>query len=311
MKKELPITYWTFLIGALAIAGVPLLSGFFSKDEILYQTFSTGHTVLWVIGAVTSLLTAIYMFRLVFLTFHGERAAAGHDAHGHGGHGHGHDDHGHGHGGHLHDAPPAMAAALIILALGSVVAGYVGVPHALGGDNRIHGFLESSFHPAGAASHDAPAAHAPAETAHAPAAAEHAVPADAHAAEQTELTLMGVSSAIAFLGIGIAAYFFLFNRALADSVASRFAAVHRTLLNKYWIDELYDATIVQPVKWASDHVLWKVIDVWIIDGIVNGVGVFVRGSAALMRMVQTGSIRTYAASLVLGVVLVLGYYLMQ
>jgi NADH-quinone oxidoreductase subunit L len=312
LKKELPITYWTFLIGALAIAGVPLLSGFFSKDEILYQTFSTGHTVLWVIGAVTSLLTAIYMFRLVFLTFHGERAAAGHDVHGHGGHGHGHDEHGH--GGHLHDAPPAMAAALIILALGSVVAGYVGVPHALGGDNRIHGFLESSFHPAGehaAASHDAPAAHAPAETAHAPAAAEHAVPADAHAAEQTELTLMGVSSAIALLGIGIAAYFFLFNRALADSVASRFASVHRTLLNKYWVDELYDATIVQPVKWASDHVLWKVIDVWIIDGIVNGVGVFVRGSAALMRMVQTGSIRTYAASLVLGVVLVLGYYLMQ
>ena len=89
LKKELPITYWTFLIGALAIAGVPLLSGFFSKDEILYQTFSTGHTVLWVIGAVTSLLTAIYMFRLVFLTFHGERAAAGHghDAHGHGAHG--------------------------------------------------------------------------------------------------------------------------------------------------------------------------------------------------------------------------------
>ena len=86
LRKELPITYWTFLIGALAIAGVPLLSGFFSKDEILYQTFSTGHTVLWAIGAVTSLLTAIYMFRLVFLTFHGERAAAGHghDAHGHG-----------------------------------------------------------------------------------------------------------------------------------------------------------------------------------------------------------------------------------
>jgi NADH-quinone oxidoreductase subunit L len=126
-----------------------------------------------------------------------------------------------------------------------------------------------------------------------------------------ELTLMGVSTALALLGIGIAAYFFLFNRALADSVASSFAAVHRTLLNKYWIDELYDAAVVQPLKWASDHVLWKVIDVWIIDGIVNGVGVFVRGSAALIRMAQTGSIRTYAASLVLGVVLVLGYYLMQ
>ena len=214
-----------------------------------------------------------------------------------------------------------MAIPLVVLALGSVLAGYVGVPHALGGENRIHGFLESSFHPAAAAGHHAApagepaaaAAHAPAAaTDHSPAAAAgHAAPVDAHAAEQTELTLMGVSSVIALLGIGIAAYFFLFNRALADSVASSFAAVHRTLLNKYWIDELYDAAVVQPLKWASDHVLWKVIDVWIIDGVVNGLGVFVRGSAALMRMVQTGSIRTYAASLVLGVVLVLGYYLMQ
>ena len=205
---------------------------------------------------------------------------------------------------------------LVVVALGSVLAGYVGVPHALGGDNRIHGFLESSFHPAsgaadahgapGTVAHEAP----PAGAAHA--TAEASTPAvDAHAAEQTELTLMGVSSVIALLGIGIAAYFFLFNRALADSIARSFAAVHRTLLNKYWIDELYDATIVQPVKWVSDHVLWKVIDVWIIDGTVNGVGVFVRGSAALIRMTQTGSIRTYAASLVLGVVLVLGYYLMQ
>jgi NADH-quinone oxidoreductase subunit L len=311
LKSELPITYWTFLIGALAIAGFPFLSGFFSKDEILYRTFASGHTVLWVIGAATSLLTAVYMFRLVFLTFHGERAAAGHD-HGHGGHGHGH-----GHNGHLHDAPPAMAAALLILAIGSVGAGYVGVPHALGGDNRIESFLESSFHPAaeaaashGAATGEPAAAHGEA-AAQAPSAADHAAPADPHAAEQTELTLMGVSSAIAILGIGIAAYFFLFNRALADSVAKSFSAVHRTLLNKYWVDELYDATVVQPLKWASDHVLWKVIDVWIIDGIVNGAGVFVRGSAALMRMAQTGSIRTYAASLVLGVVLILGYYLMQ
>jgi NADH-quinone oxidoreductase subunit L len=322
LKAGLPITYWTFLIGALAIAGVPFLSGFFSKDEILYRTFAGGHTILWVIGAATSLLTAVYMFRLVFLTFHGERAAAGHghDAHG-GGHGHGHDDHGH--GGHLHDAPPAMAAALLILAVGSVVAGYVGVPHALGGTNRIESFLESSFHPASAesASHHSATAGTPASAG----AAAHGLPAEAvgeHAAEaggehaaagdeSLELTLMGVSSAIAILGIGIAAYFFLMNRALADSVAASFSAVHRTLLNKYWIDELYDAVIVQPVKWASDHVLWKVIDVWIIDGIVNGVGVFVRGSAALIRMVQTGSIRTYAASLVLGVVLILGYYLMQ
>ena len=318
LRKELPITYWTFLIGALAIAGVPLLSGFFSKDEILYQTFSTGHTVLWAdrrgdVAADRDLHVPAGVPDLPRRARRGGAWSRRAWPRRHGG-GHGHDDHGH--DGHLHDAPPAMAIPLVVLALGSVLAGYVGVPHALGGDNRIHGFLESSFHPArGAAAACARRTGGRSRTAKrpltAPAAAEHAAPADAHAAEQTELTLMGVSSAIALLGIGIAAYFFLFNRALADSVARSFAAVHRTLLNKYWIDELYDATIVQPLKWVSDHVLWKVIDVWIIDGIVNGVGVFVRGSAALIRMTQTGSIRTYAASLVLGVVLVLGYYLMQ
>jgi NADH-quinone oxidoreductase subunit L len=250
--------------------------------------------VLWAVGAATALLTAIYMFRLVFLTFHGERAAAGsHDAH----------------GGHLHDAPPAMAIPLVILAIGAVLAGYVGVPHAVfGGSNRIESFLEESFHPAeaGMMTHEATGApgHDAAATGEA-GAAEHA------SGDSTEVTLMAVSSGLAIGGIAIAAFFFLFNRTAAASVARSFSAVHRTLLHKYWIDELYDMTIVQPLKWLSDHVLWKVVDVWIIDGIVNGVGVFVRGSAALLRMVQTGSIRTYAASLVLGVVLILGYYLMQ
>ncbi len=157
LAKELPITYWTFLVGAIAIAGVPGLAGFFSKDEILWRTFSAGHWILWTVGILTSLLTATYMFRLVFLTFWGERrpAAAAAPAHpeeeepaahassspaapSH----HGHD---HGHGGHLHDAPPAMALALIVLAVGSVVAGYVGVPAALGGSNRIEHYLHPSF----------------------------------------------------------------------------------------------------------------------------------------------------------------------
>src|SRR6187399_1869359 len=107
LKRELPITYWTFLVGTLAIAGVPLLSGFFSKDEILWQTFSHGHTVLWVVAVITAFLTATYMFRLTYLAFFGDRRRApanhgAHDNHGHGGHG----------GGHLHDAPPAMAIVL-------------------------------------------------------------------------------------------------------------------------------------------------------------------------------------------------------
>ena len=163
LKQHLPITYWTFLVASLAIAGVPLLAGFFSKDEILFETFRHGHTWLWVIGALTSLLTATYMFRLVFLTFHGERrarrrrrpplTATGIDGHSPSPRGSGvhaapahaaHDTAG-GHGGHLHDAPAPMALALIVLAIGSVLAGYVGVPHALGGHNALGEWLHPSF----------------------------------------------------------------------------------------------------------------------------------------------------------------------
>ena len=164
LKKGLPITFWTFAIASVAIAGVPGLAGFFSKDEILFETFRHGHTVLWVVGVATSLLTATYMFRLVFLTFFGERRHAPAAA---AAHGHGHDDHppspsgfggqaAHGHAAHgsrprrprsrhLHDAPAPMALALIVLAIGSVLAGYVGVPHALGGHNSLGEWLHPSF----------------------------------------------------------------------------------------------------------------------------------------------------------------------
>src|SRR4051794_1473746 len=184
LKKGLPITYWTFLIGALAIAGIFPLSGFFSKDEILFRTFSSGRTVLWAIGLITAFLTATYMFRLVFLAFHGERRhdappehpeeeepaahAAGGDIAGaraaahssgasHSAPGATHPASGtphpasrtphpaSAHGDHLHDAPPAMAFALIVLAIGSVVAGIVGIPHAIGGSNEIEAFLAPSF----------------------------------------------------------------------------------------------------------------------------------------------------------------------
>src|SRR3954471_18509944 len=116
LKKHIPITYWTFVIASVAIAGVPGLAGFFSKDEILFETFAHGHQFLWAMGILTSLLTATYMFRLVHLTFHGERRHAA-DAHAHD-HADDHGHAGHGAGGHLHDAPPAMALALIVLAIG-------------------------------------------------------------------------------------------------------------------------------------------------------------------------------------------------
>ncbi len=151
LKKELPITYWTFLVGAIAIAGVPGLAGFFSKDEILWKTFDGGHTLLWVVGILTALLTATYMFRLVFLAFHGERR-----------HAPGaavtrtrpraHADTRTRHRGHLHDAPPAMATALIVLAIGSVVAGYVGVPAVAGRQQQDRALPGAELRSASAAS---------------------------------------------------------------------------------------------------------------------------------------------------------------
>ena len=284
LKKELPITYWTFLIGALAISGFPFLSGFFSKDEILFRTFAGGHTILWVVGMLTSLLTAIYMFRLVFLAFHGERAKqapplheadAAHDAPSHPAP---HDAH----AAHLHDAPPAMAIALIVLAVGSAVAGYAGLPGILGGGDWFAHYLEPSF------------GVAPVEE-----VVEHGL----------EGTLMLVSTAVALAGIGIAFYFFLKNKRAGDAVAERFSGLRTLLLNKYYVDEIYDATIVQPIRIVSQEGLWKIVDATLIDGAVNGVGQTVAGSSEGVRRLQTGSVRAYAASVFFGVVLILGYYL--
>jgi len=352
LKKALPITYWTFLIGAIAIAGVPGLAGFFSKDEILWRTFASGHWILWTIGVLTSLLTATYMFRLVFLTFHGERrhaapapahpeeeeptadaaahAAAAHQASG--ATAHRHDAHAaHGHGGagsHLHDAPAAMAAALIVLAIGSVAAGYVGVPAALGGNNWIEHYLHPSFvaHGVGgehretdrsssyasphSAGPDAP--HSVGPEAQAPSGATSAHDAGSgsgHAEEiALERTLMLVSSIVAIVGIGLAWYFFIRRRAAADAVAASAAPLYRLLLHKYYVDEAYDLVIVQPIKRLSAGLLWKGVDAGLIDGAVNGTGAFVGAGSSVLRRWQTGSVRVYAASVFVGVVTVLGYY---
>ena len=268
LKDELPVTYWTFLIGAVAIAGVPGLAGFFSKDEILFRAFSGGHTILWLVGLVTSLLTAVYMFRLVFMAFFGAR--------------HPRDGGGHGQHEHVHDAPPPMALALVVLAAGSVVAGYVGLPEVLGGGDWFARFLEPSFH-----------------------VERH----EAATQAGLELTLMAVSSGVAIAGIGIAVYFFLRSRSAADALAARFAGAHRLLSNKYYVDEVYDATLVQPIRIASEDGLWKIVDVKVIDGAVNGVARLVGALGDGMRLVQTGSVRAYAASLFFGAVAILGYYL--
>jgi NADH-quinone oxidoreductase subunit L len=272
LKKDLPITYWTFVIGAIAIAGIPPFAGFFSKDEILFRTYASGHMLLWVVGILTAMLTATYMFRLVFMTFHGPS----HQAENHLNHSNLLN-----HSNHLHDAPPAMAVALIVLALGSVVAGWAGI----GG--RFEHFLEPSFGPvSGIAGVAGEAAEGGPET-----------------------TLMILSVIVALAGIGIAAYFFLMNRQAADRVAERLSGVHTLLSNKYYVDEIYDAAVVQPIHIISEDGLWKGVDTGVIDRAVNGVAYAVDGGGEVLRRLQTGSVRAYAASVFLGVVLILGYYL--
>ena len=320
LKRYLPITYWTFLIGSLAIAGVPFLSGFFSKDEILFETFAEGHWILWTIGAITSLLTATYMFRLVFLTFHGERRhdapapehaeeePGAHTAPLHPTPSHPPSPHGGFGEAGLHDAPPAMAMALIVLALGSVLAGYVGVPHVLGGENHLATWLAPSFQPPGAGAGTGP------ETVVAGIEAEAAAEGSAAAAGEEEhaaleLTLMAASSAIAVLGIGLAAFIWLKRRDIAASMARNHAGLHRLLLNKYYVDEVYDAAIVQPIRVGSQEGLWRGIDVNLVDGAVNGTGALVAAGSGVLRRLQTGSVRAYAGSMFIGVVVILGYYL--
>jgi NADH-quinone oxidoreductase subunit L len=220
-------------------------------------------------------------------------------------HDHGHSSHGH----DPHEAPWSMALPLILLAVGSIFAGYVGVPHALGGSNRIESFLEPSFE-----AHGAP--HATAAAAEAP-AAEPGAAAGTHAAEEThadvgtERLLMGISIGVAFAGIFIAMYFWLRNRSAADRMAQSFGGLYRLLLDKYRIDELYDAMFVQPIKLLSTMVLWRGIDAGMIDGAVNGVGAMISGSSSALRRMQTGSVRTYAFALFAGAVAILGYYLFR
>jgi NADH-quinone oxidoreductase subunit L len=305
LRRALPVTFWTFLVGTVAIAGLPPLSGFFSKDEILWKTYAHGSTVLWAVAVLAALLTATYMFRLLYLAFFGERrraaavpAVAGADAlpaqggsaHG----GPGHDRAAHGAHEHLHDAPPAMATALVVLAIGAIGAGLVGVPHALGGHNQIEAFLEPSFR--------APTIGGPAAPAEEPAA-------PGHADTGTELALMALSTVVALAGIGLATLFFLRRPQAADGAAARLGGLHRLLVNKYYVDEIYDAVIVQPVKRLSTGALWRGVDAGLIDGTVNGVGLVVRGWSAVLRRLQTGSVRAYAMSVFVGVVSIVGYYL--
>ncbi|MFB3922771.1 MAG: NADH-quinone oxidoreductase subunit L [Terriglobia bacterium] len=289
---KIPTTAKTMLVGTLAISGAPLLSGFFSKDEILWQSFASpyGNKLLWLVAVATAGLTAFYMFRLFFMTFAGNSRVAHEVEH------------------HIHESPRAMTVPLVILAAGAVAAGWIGWPKVIGGSNHFEQFLEPIFEN----------------------------PAVRPGAEHTwslEFGLMLFSVLVAVAGFYIAYRWYVQRPGIPERVAAAAGPVYRTVLNKYYVDELYDALFVNRVKdignaagafdlavidggvngagWttrmtAEASRLW---DLWVIDGLVNVLAFVTKVLSYPARILQTGVVQTYAWFIVLGVLVFMGYYL--
>ncbi len=268
LKKYLPTTYKTFLVGTIAIAGIPPLAGFFSKDEILWKAFANGDYVLWSMGIVGAGLTAFYMFRLLSLTFEGEKRW---DA-----------------GKHPHEAPSTMTIPLIVLAGLSIVGGFVGIPASLGGGNAIEHWLEPVFEKA-----------------------NDKMSLKLHGIETIEYVLMGLSVAVALAGIYLARLWYLKKNDGPNRVSSRFAGMYKLLLNKYYVDEAYDAAIVTPIVKGSDKLLWRVVDVGIIDWCVNALASIFGFASKGARRVQTGVAQSYAIVFLAGVIAIIGWMLVK
>jgi NADH-quinone oxidoreductase subunit L len=272
LRQSLPTTYKTFLAGTLAIAGIPLFSGFFSKDEILWQAFSSdhGHVVFWLVGVVTAALTAFYMFRLVYLTFFGEGRYDRHTAE------------------HLHESPKVMTMPLVVLAVLSVVGGWIGIPHVLGGGAWFENFLEPVMASASGAGQEAAG----------------------HADVSLEYILMAVAVVLVLASIYAAYNLYVKNPARAGSIRKSLSGLHKAVYNKYWVDEFYGATIVRPVVNGSIF-LWKIADVLIIDGIANGLARLVGDMSETFRRMQAGYLRGYLTVFLIGVVLVIGFLVVR
>ncbi len=266
LKKSLPVTYRTFWISTLAIAGIPPLAGFFSKDEILAGAFGSHRYVLWGVGLLTAALTACYMFRAVYLTFEGKFRGTHEQEH------------------HLHESPRTMTIPLVVLAFGAVVAGWFGIPKGV-------------WETFGAADHNL--------VHHLLAPVIVALPgslAESHLRPAVEWALMGVSVLAALAGIGVARALWRRRGLGADEAfAARAPGLVRLLANKYWIDELYDRAIVRPLA-AVARICWKVVDTLIIDGALH-VGAFVTElTGDLGRFTTTGNVRHYALYVAGGIV---------
>ncbi len=279
LKKYLPKTYWTMLVATAAIAGVPLFSGFFSKDEILWKAYSSpyGGLGFWLVGVAVAGMTAFYMFRLMFLTFHGKERPSVHD-----------------HASHpeerqhqaSHDPKEpswVVTGPLIILAALSLVGGLVGPPGWTHLDNSLERYLEPSFRFV-------------------------RVVASPHHGAAEELTLMAITILLAGVGIFLAYHAYIRDTSFPGRMARRFAGLHRLLAGKFFVDELYEATLIKPVRRISRGLLWQAIDVGVVDGAVNGVASLARSCSQILRRMQSGFARSYAGWILAGAVVVLFYF---
>ncbi len=288
LRKKIPVTYWTFVFACIAIAGVPPFSGFFSKDEILWRAFSAGgpYRIVWVIAAVAAGMTAFYMFRLLFGTFHGECRASEEVKH------------------HIHESPKVMTVPLMILAILSVIGGWIGVPLILGGSNRIEQFLEPVF--GGAGEHAAHAGGFSIINMIGPAFASSGGGEESSA----EGTLMILSVVIALIGIFIAYRLYIRNPELPKRFVARFSGLHRAVYNKYFVDEIYGATVVRGLL-GLGTVLKNFFDEIVIDGTINGVASFLRWCGSLLRLLQAGYVQGYAFAMIVGAIIVIGYLVVR
>jgi NADH-quinone oxidoreductase subunit L len=314
LRPLIPKTFWVMTIATFAIAGFWPLAGFFSKDEILGQVFSSPHggRFLWAIGVLTAGITSFYMFRLWFMTFFGElklgEVDVGQEAHaatapaqaGHtsAAHSHGHsDDHGHGHGG-VHESPWVMIGPLVVLAIGSVIAGWVGWPAFMGGSNKFEHFLSPVIKSAAPTS--------PTAMEHVPEAAGQ--PAEEHKEDTSEEWLLaGTSVAAAALGLFFAWLLYYKRPELPDRITGKIHGIYLTVLHKYYVDEGYGAIFVKPLLALSTVVFWRGVDQGVIDGLVNGAGHASQGIGNELRRIQSGNIRSYAAWIAMGGAVVLAY----
>ncbi len=273
LKKYVPITYATMLLATLAISGIPGFSGFFSKDEILWKSFSSqyGHPMLWVIGVVTAGLTAFYMFRLIYLTFHGPERMDDNTRK------------------HLRESPKSMTIPLMALAGLSVVGGFIGMPHIFGATNYFEEWLAPVL--SGAPQH---------------AASQAMAAGGGNTGLETGL-MVGTVLLVVF-AILMARKIYNKTPQLATKLRDKMPWVHKVLLNKYFVDEFYGAVVIRPVINASKF-LWSIFDVLIIDGLVNGLATIYGDISQLLRTGQTGRVRTYATVFVFGVVVILALML--